>query len=140
MLSTPEAQTTVKHIHDRCTQDANVIPEVVAETVQPDFDTHFPNLVPLSNKILNNNKLHTRKDVPDQCTIYKHLEVLNTKTKHFYYLPFKLDNLHKDQRKGPFFSSIISYLDDSHLLSNPMKLNSIIAEPYNYLLFDILFC
>lgn len=101
--------------------DANAIPEVMEDRENPDFETHFLSLVPLSNKRSSNIKLHTPKDVLDQCT--KILEQLNIETKHFYHLPFELGTLRNEQRKDPFFSGILNYVEDNHLPSNIKKEN-----------------
>ncbi len=64
--------------------------------------------------------------------------LLNSKTMHFYNLPFAFDTFRKSQRKGIFFSDIIKYLEDNHLPINKRRQNSIIAEAENYLLFSTL--
>ncbi len=57
---------------------------------------------------------------------------------HFYNIPIVLDTLRKGQRKDAFFSDIIKYLEDNHLLTNIKHQQSVIAEADNCLLFNIL--
>ncbi len=76
--------------------------------------------------------------MPHQKVIIKITDQLNSKTMHFYNLPFALDTLRKGQRKDAFFSDIINYLEDNHLPTNIKRQKSIIAEAENYLLFNTL--
>ncbi len=99
----------------------------------------FPCLCPLTSVYIPKTfNLKTRRDVPNEKVIYKIVDLLNSKTMHFYNLPFALDTLRKGQWKDNVFSGIISYLEDNHLLTNVKHQQSIIVESDNYLLFDTL--
>ncbi len=76
--------------------------------------------------------------MPHQKVINKIIDQLNSKTMHFYNLPFALDTLRKGQHKDAFFSDIIKYLEDNHLPTNIKHQLSIIAEAENYRLFKTL--
>ncbi len=82
--------------------------------------------------------MKTHRDVPNQKVIDKTIDQLNSKTVHFYNLPFVLDILKKGQQKDTFFSGIINYLEDNHLPTNIKSQQSIIAETENYLLLNTL--
>ncbi len=71
--------------------------------------------------------------------INKIIDQINSKTVHFYNLPFALHTLRKGQHKDAFFSDIINYLEDNHLPTNVKHQKSIIAEAENYLLFNTYF-
>ncbi len=74
----------------------------------------------------------------NQKVIDKIVDQLNTKTIHFYNLPFALPTLRKAQHKDIFFSSIICYLEDNHRPTNIKCQQSIIAKAENYLVFNSL--
>ncbi len=80
------------------------------------MDRHFPRL-------------------PDQKVINKIVDQLNSKTMHFYNLPFTT-YLTKKTSKDAFFSDIIKYLEDNYLPINVKCQNSVIAEAEHYLLFN----
>ncbi len=112
---------------------------MVIEDHQPvNMDRHFPRLRPLTSTFNKDVQLKTRRDVPHQEVIDKIVDQLNSKTMHFYNLPFALDTLRKGKRKDTFFSSIISYLEDNHLPTNIKLQQSIIAEAENFLQFNAL--
>ncbi len=116
----------------------NNIPQVT-ETIQPvNMDSHFLRLRPLTTAYSKDLQLKTCRDVPHQKVINKIIDQLNSKTMHFYNLPFALDTLKKGQHKDPFFSDIIKYLEDNHLPTNMKRQQSILAEAENYLLFNTL--
>ncbi len=100
------------------------------------METHFPRLRPLTTTISQDLQLKTRRDIPHQKVINKIVDQLNSKTMHFYNLPLALDTLRKSQRNNVFFSDIIKYLEDNHLLTNIKCRQSIIAEAEHYLLFN----
>ncbi len=148
-----DGHTAIKQIHNRNLQDSidltcrtipvrpnayDNIPMVIEENELVNMDRHFPHLCPLKSTVTNDLKLKTRTDVPHQKVIDKIVDKLNSKTLHFYNLPFALDALRKGQRKDTFFSSIIGYLEDNLLPNNIKHHHSIIAEGENYLLFNTL--
>ncbi len=146
-------EMALKQIHTRNLQDSvdltrrtvptrptthNNIPQVT-ENIQPvNMDKHFPRLHPLINAYSKDLQLKTRGDVPHQNVINKIIDQLNSKTIHFYNLPFAFDTFRKGQRKDALFSDIIKYLEDNHLSTNIKRQQSIIAEAENYLLFNTL--
>ncbi len=149
-----EDQTAIKQIHTRNLQDnidliRRIAPErpkahdnipMIIEDRQPvDIDRYFPRFHPLTSTFSKDLQLKTRRDVLHRKVIDKIVDQLNSKTMHFYNLPFALDTLRKCQQKDTFFSSIISYLEDNHLPTNIKCQQSIIAEAENYLLFNLLF-
>ncbi len=75
-------------------------------------------LRPLTSVFNKDLQLKTCRDVTNQKFIDKIVDLLNSKTMHFYNLHFALDTLRKGQRKDTFFSGIISYLEDNHLPTN----------------------
>ncbi len=90
------------------------IPQVT-ETFQPvNMDRHFPHLLSLSTEYNKDLQLKTRRDVLRQKVINKIVDQLNSKTMHFYNLPFALDTLRKGQCKDAIFSDIIHYLEDNY--------------------------
>ncbi len=112
---------------------------MVIEDRQPvDMDRHFRRLCPLTSAFTKDFQLKTCRDVPNQNVIDKIVDQLNSKTIHFYNLPFASDTLRKGQRKYTFFSGIISYLEDNHLPTNVKRQQSIIAKAENILLFNTL--
>ncbi len=146
-------ETALKQIHTRNIQDnlhlthrtaptrpthINNIPEVTETLQSVNMDKHFPRLLPLCTDYSKDLQLKTLRDVPHQKVINKIVDQLNSKTMHFYNLPFALDTLRKSQRKNAFFSDIIKYLEDNHLPTNVKHQNSIIAEAEHYLLFNTL--
>ncbi len=136
-----EDETTLKNIHERNLQDnvnltrltaaprpPNDHLPTVTEVVQPAImETHFPRLRPLTTTHSKDLQLKTRRDIPHQRVINKIVDQLNSKTMHFYNLPFALDTLRKSQRREVFFSDIIKYLEDNHLPTNVKCQQSIIA-------------
>ncbi len=102
------------------------------------MDRYFPRLLPLSTEYSKDLQLKTCRDVPHQKVINKIVDQLNSKTMHFYNLPFALDTLRKCQHKDALFSDIVNYLEDNHLPTNIKRQQSIIAEAKNYLLFNTL--
>ncbi len=76
--------------------------------------------------------------MPHQKVINKIVDQLNSKTIHFYNLPFALDTLRKSQCIDDFFSDIIKYLEDKYLATNVKRQNSAIAEAEHYLLLNTL--
>ncbi len=90
----------------------------------------------MTSTFSKNLQLKTNRDVPTQKVINKILDPINTKTMHFYNLPFALQTLRKSQRKDKFFCNIINYLEDNHLPSNIKIQQSVLAEAENYLLFN----
>ncbi len=82
--------------------------------------------------------MKTHRVLTNQKVIDKIVDQLNTKTIHFYNLPFALPTLRKAQHKNIFFSSIICYLEDNHRPTNIKCQQSIIAKAENYLVFNSL--
>ncbi len=112
-------ETALKQIHTRNIQDnldithqtapirpshIDNIPEVTETLQSVIMDRHFPRLLPLCSNYSKDLQLKTRCDVPHQKVINKIVDQLNSKTMHFYNLPFALDTLRKIQRKEAFFS------------------------------------
>ncbi len=116
----------------------NNIPEVTECLQSVNMDRHFLHLLLLCTDYSKDLQLKTRRDVPHQKVINKIVDQLNSKTIHFYNLPFALDALRKSQCKDAFFSDIIKYLEDNHLPTNVKCQNSVIAEAEHYLLFHTL--
>ncbi len=98
--------------------NTNSIPQVTETLQSVNMDRHFPCLLPLSTEYSKDLQPKTRRDVPLQKVFNKIVDQLNSKTMHFYNLPFALDTLRKGQRKDVFFSDIINYLEDNHLPTN----------------------
>ncbi len=102
------------------------------------MDRHFPRLLLVSTNYSKDLQLKTHRDMLHQKVINKIVDQLNSKTMHFYNLPFALDTLRKSKRKDVFFSELIRYLEDNHLPTNVKHKNSVIAEAEHYLLFNTL--
>ncbi len=103
-------ETALKQIHTRNLQDnmdltrrtvptrptnTNSIPQVTDTLQSVNMDRHFPRLLPLSTEFSKDLKLKTGRDVPYKKLINKIIDQLNSKTMHFYNLPFALDTLRK---------------------------------------------
>ncbi len=68
----------------------------VTENVEPiAMARHFPQLRPLQTTISNDLQMKTRRDVPHQKVINKMIDQLNSKTMHFYNLPFAFRHFKK---------------------------------------------
>ncbi len=96
----------------------------------------FPKSIPLSNTKSSNIKIQTRKDMPNQSFIDKILGLLNHKSRHFYYLPFELEVLSKEQHRDKYFAPIIEYLESNHLPSNIKRQQSIISKTEHFIMFN----
>ncbi len=116
----------------------NNIPQVIEDLRPVNMDRYFPQMHPFTSIFSKDFQLKTCRDVPYQKVINKIVDQLNSKTMHFYNLPFALDTLRKGQRKDAFFSDIIRYLEDNHLPTNIKLQQSLIAEAENYLVFKTL--
>ncbi len=109
----------------------------VDETVHnPIMGDEFPRSIPLSTKHSSNIKIKTRKDIPNQSFIDKLLGLLNHKSRHFYYLPFELEVLCKEQHRDIFFAPIIKYLESNHLSSIIKCQKSIISDTEHFIMFN----
>ncbi len=64
---------------------------VTENTEQVDMARHFPCLGPLTTTMSNDLQLKSGRDVPHQKVNNKIIDQLNSKTMHFYNLPFALD-------------------------------------------------
>ncbi len=73
------------------------IPMVTEECQQVDMDRHFPRLHPLTSVFNKDLQLINHRDVHNQKVIVKIVDQLNSKTMHFYNLPFALYTLRKGQ-------------------------------------------
>ena len=113
----------------------DAIPQV-SEVLEPPIPReHFPSLQPLFDDPIRDVRFKSRKDVPSQDHLDKIIRLLEHKTAHEYNLPFSLKELTKAQRKDPFFSKFIQYLESDHLPSNATARKSVIAESDFYALF-----
>ncbi len=115
-------------LHDNTSTLDNHIPFVEENIQNPIMGEDFPRSITLSIKNSSNLKIKTRKDIPNQSFIDKLLGLLNHKSQHFYYLPFKLTTLHKEQRKDNLFTPLIDYLESNHLPSKAKCQHMIIQE------------
>ncbi len=75
--------------------NTNIIPQVNETLQSVNMDRHFPHLLPLSYEYSKDLQLKICRDVPHQKLINKIVDQLNSKTIHFYNLPFSLDTLRK---------------------------------------------
>ncbi len=71
----------------------NYIPQVIEDLQPIDMDRHFPRLYLLNSTFSKDLQLQSCRDIPHQNVINKIVEQLNSKTMHFYNLPFALDTL-----------------------------------------------
>ncbi len=110
-------ETALKQIHPRNIQDNldltrrtaptrpthnNNIPEVIESLQLVNMDRHFPCLLPLCTDYSKDLQLKTLRDMPHEKVINKIVDQLNSKTIHFYNLPFALDTLRKVNANMPF--------------------------------------
>ncbi len=81
----------------------NSIPEVTETLQSINMDSHFPRLLPLCTDYSKDLQLKTRQDVSHQKFINKIIDQLNSKTMHFYNLPFVLLYLTKKSTQRCLF-------------------------------------
>lgn len=135
-------RSLAKQLHDRQSSTTNdaLLPEVTEDCQQPNIAEQFPSLQPLLTGPTDKLVMKSRKGLPSQEAINKILDVLNTKTMHYYKLPFNLAELRQQQREDPYLRKIIGYLESNILPKKSTHQRSIIAQAENYVLFsDLLF-